>query len=166
MNNPISSNKTHPRTGLDDEFYLKTATLVATRNVVSGNGGPFGAAIVTADGRIFAKGNSVTTTNDPTAHAEVNTIRFACEELGTFDLSGCVLYSSCEPCPMCLGAALWSRVERIVFAADRHDAADAGFDDAAFYEKLAEGNVAEQILLEGRKAPFERWATYTERTEY
>lgn len=166
MSNLISANHVHPVTGLDDEFYLKTATLVAAKNVVSGNGGPFGATIVTADGKIFTAGNSVTTTNDPTAHAEVNTIRLACKELETFDLSGCVLYSSCEPCPMCLGAALWSRVDRIVFAADRHDAADAGFDDAVFYEKLAEGNVAQQILLEGRNMPFEKWATYTERTEY
>jgi guanine deaminase len=166
MNNNTAPAKVHPVTGLDDEFYLKTATLIATKNVITGNGGPFGAVIVTADGRIFAKGNSVTTTNDPTAHAEVNAIRFACAELGTFDLSGCVLYSSCEPCPMCLGAALWSRAERVVFAADRHDAADAGFDDAAFYAKLAEGNVAEQLLLEGRKVPFEKWGDYTERTEY
>ena len=166
MDNLISPNNCHPVTGLDDEFYLKTATLVAIKNVRSGNGGPFGAVIVTPEGRVFAEGNSVTTTNDPTAHAEVNTIRFACSVLGTFDLSGSVLYSSCEPCPMCLGAALWSRVERVVFAADRYGAADAGFDDAAFYDKLAEGNVAEQLLIEGHKRPFEAWATYTERTEY
>jgi guanine deaminase len=110
MNNPILPKTVHPVTGLDDEAYLQVATTLATENVLTGNGGPFGAVIVTADGRIFGKGNSVTTTNDPTAHAEVNAIRLACKELETFDLSGCVLYSSCEPCPMCLGAALWSRV--------------------------------------------------------
>jgi guanine deaminase len=167
MDNSITSASIfHPVTGLDDETYLKLATVVATENVLRGNGGPFGAVIVTPEGRIFSKGNSVTTTNDPTAHAEVNAIRFACAELGTFDLSGCVLYSSCEPCPMCLGAALWSRVERVVFAADRYDAADAGFDDAAFYAKLAEGNVAEQLIIDNHKRPFEAWGEYTERTEY
>lgn len=150
----------------DDAVYLRMAVEVAKDNVLSGNGGPFGAVIVTADGTVFPMGNSVTTTNDPTAHAEVNAIRYACKELGTFDLSGCVLYSSCEPCPMCLGASLWSRVERVVFAADRYNAADAGFDDAAFYEKLAEGGVAEQLKLPELNHPFDTWKSYTNRIEY
>lgn len=156
----------HPRTDQEDVIYLKIATTIATENVLSGNGGPFGAVIVTPSGRIFSKGNSVTTTNDPTAHAEVNVIRFACNEMNTFDLSGCVLYSSCEPCPMCLGAALWSRVDRIVFAADRNNAAAAGFDDAEFYDKLATGEVAEQLVFDSYRKPFETWATYTGRVEY
>ena len=147
-----------------DEFCLGAAIEIATSNVLSGNGGPFGAVILTSDGAIYGRGNSVTTTNDPTAHAEVNTIRYVCETLGTFDLSGCVLYSSCEPCPMCLGAALWSRVDRIVFAADRHDA--AGFDDAAFYDKLSKGGVAEQLIFDKYNQPFETWTSYKERTEY
>jgi guanine deaminase len=166
--NAHPSETSHTGSGLDDHAYLVIATQIATENVLSGKGGPFGAVIVAPDGRIFAKGNSVTSTNDPTAHAEVNAIRFACQELGTFDLSGCVLYSSCEPCPMCLGAAMWSRVERVAFAADRHDAAAAGFDDAVFYEKLAaeENDFAEQHVFDNYKKPFEVWETFGNRTEY
>lgn len=146
--------------------YLRLAVEVANENVLSGNGGPFGAVIVTADGKVFSKGNSVTTTIDPTAHAEVNVIRAACAELGTFDLSGCVLYSSCEPCPMCLGASLWSRVDRVIFTANTSSAAAAGFDDAVFYEKLAEGGVAERVIIDSYNMPFETWKTYTGRIEY
>jgi guanine deaminase len=149
-----------------DGYYIQLAIRTAMDNVYSGNGGPFGAVIVTPSGRVIACGNSVTTTNDPTAHAEVNTIREACRQLETFSLEGCILYSSCEPCPMCLGAALWSRVDRIVFAADRHDAADAGFDDAAFYEKLAAGDVAEHLKTENAVSPFNVWKKTTTRTEY
>ncbi len=112
--------------------HLKHAVDLATRNVQNG-GGPFGAVIVTADGTVFEGLNRVTANNDPTAHAEVTAIRVACAESGTFDLSGATLYTSCEPCPMCLSSALWARVEHVYFAADRHDAADAGFDDAVFY---------------------------------
>lgn len=158
-NNPDASS-------IEDEKYLNLAIRAAEQNVLTGNGGPFGAIIVTPTGDYYSIGNSVTTTNDPTAHAEVNAIRLACRELETFDLSGCVLYSSCEPCPMCLGAALWSRVERIVFAADRHDAAAAGFDDAAFYEKLALGGVAEQISVDKYNLPFEQWNAYSARIAY
>lgn len=149
-----------------DKWYLNVAIEVAEENVLNGTGGPFGAVIITPDNLIFASGNSVTTTNDPTAHAEVNTIRLACQELGTFDLSGCVLYSSCEPCPMCLGASLWSRVDRVVFSADRYQAAAAGFDDAEFYEKLAAGNVAQQIILPNSNHPFEEWKTFSNRIDY
>ncbi|MCU1520561.1 MAG: CMP/dCMP deaminase zinc-binding [Arthrobacter sp.] len=115
------------------EQYLARSIQLATANVLN-SGGPFGAVIVTADGRTFDGVNRVTADNDPTAHAEVTAIRAACRELGTFDLSGAVLYTSCEPCPMCLASALWARVQRVVFAADRHDAASVGFDDAVFYE--------------------------------
>jgi guanine deaminase len=116
-----------------DQEHLARAVRLATANVLN-NGGPFGAVIVTADGQTFEGVNRVTALNDPTAHAEVTAIRRACSELGTFALTGATLYSSCEPCPMCLASALWARVERVVFAADRHDAASAGFDDAVFYE--------------------------------
>ena len=115
------------------EHFLARSIQLATANVLN-SGGPFGAVIVTAGGQAFDGVNRVTATNDPTAHAEVTAIRRACSELGTFDLRGATLYTSCEPCPMCLASALWARVERVVFAADRHDAASVGFDDAVFYE--------------------------------
>lgn len=153
-------------TAFDDKIYLQLAIAVADENVRNGNGGPFGAVIVGPEGEIYSKGNSVTTTIDPTAHAEVNAIRFACEQIGSFDLSGYTLYSSCEPCPMCLGASLWSRVDRVVFAADRYDAANAGFDDAAFYEKLERGGVAQHIEVEEHNHPFELWAEKATRTDY
>lgn len=108
-------------------------------------------------GEVFGAANSITSNNDPTAHAEVQAIRLAGQRLETFDLSGCVLYSSCEPCPMCLGAALWARVDRIVYAADRHDAAAAGFDDAAFYALMANGGVAKQLSVPNFNEPFEAW---------
>lgn len=151
---------------MNDAGYLQLAIDTAVKNVESGNGGPFGAVILFPNGDTVAVGNSVTTTIDPTAHAEVNAIRAACAKAGVFNLEGCVLYSSCEPCPMCLGAALWSRVDRIVFSADRYDAADAGFDDAAFYEKLAAGDVAERIILDNSVQPFTTWNEYQLRTEY
>src|SRR5262245_9316936 len=114
---------------MTDADFLIEAIALSRERMLAGAGGPFGALIV-RDGEIFARGwNRVTTTNDPTAHAEVVAIRAACERLGTFRLDGCVIYASCEPCPMCLAAAYWSRVARLVFAASREDAAQAGFDD-------------------------------------
>jgi guanine deaminase len=156
------------------EFLAKTIGL-ATANVLN-SGGPFGAVIVTADGQTFDGVNRVTATNDPTAHAEVTAIRRACSELGTFDLTGATLYTSCEPCPMCLASALWARVERVVFAADRHDAASVGFDDAVFYEyfendqrdalmpvtKLELGDPQAPPILE----PFNTWNTLDSRIDY
>ncbi|MBD7994737.1 nucleoside deaminase [Arthrobacter sp. Sa2CUA1] len=153
-----------------DAAYLERAIELATSNVAS-NGGPFGAVIVAADGQAFDGVNRVTANNDPTAHAEVTAIRTACAALGTFDLSGAVLYTSCEPCPMCLASALWARVDRVVFAADRHDAARAGFDDAVFYEYF-QTPVEErsmpviQISGESRNDPFDAWKTAANRTEY
>ncbi len=156
------------------EHYLATSIGLATANVLN-SGGPFGAVIVTADGQSFEGVNRVTATNDPTAHAEVTAIRNACRELGTFDLSGATLYSSCEPCPMCLASALWARIDNVVFAADRHDAASVGFDDAVFYEyfenknrdalmpvsKLELGPHAPAIL-----EPFNTWNTLASRIDY
>ncbi|MET3143696.1 MULTISPECIES: nucleoside deaminase [unclassified Arthrobacter] len=157
------------------EHFLATSIKLATANVLN-SGGPFGAVIVTADGRAFEGVNRVTATNDPTAHAEVTAIRNACRELGTFDLSGATLYTSCEPCPMCLASALWARIGNVVFAADRHDAASVGFDDAVFYEyfenedrdalmpvaKLELGHPQAPAILE----PFNTWNTLDSRIDY
>ena len=113
---------------------------------VENGGGPFGAVIV-KDGKIIAgTSNSVTLDNDPTAHAEVNCIRKACKALGTFDLSGCDIYTSCEPCPMCLGAIYWAHLDRIFYANNRKDAAEIDFDDDFIYEEIAKP-------LDGRKTP-------------
>ncbi|WP_121241769.1 nucleoside deaminase [Kocuria sp. KSNUG] len=152
--------------------HLLTAIEAARRNA-SADGGPFGAVLVTADGREFTAVNRVTADNDPTAHAEVCAIRAACSALGTYDLSGATLYSSCEPCPMCLSSALWARLDRVHFAADRHDAAAGGFDDAAFYDFFTAPPEQKDALLpvrhvavETRTSPFESWAANTERTTY
>jgi tRNA(Arg) A34 adenosine deaminase TadA len=116
--------------------FMAEAIRQAEKNISNGNGGPFGAVIVKDGKLIAAAGNKVTSTNDPTAHAEVVAIREACRELDTFDLSGCEIYASCEPCPMCLGAIMWARIEKLYFAADRKDAAEAGFDDELFYREI------------------------------
>ena len=154
------------------QAHLNHATELATRNVHNG-GGPFGAIIVTADGREFEGINRVTANNDPTAHAEVTAIRTACAETGTFDLTGATLYSSCEPCPMCLASSLWARVDRVYFAADRQDAEDAGFDDAVFYNffdtPVAERSMRVDQLATGdgaHLAPFTAWGALESRIEY
>src|SRR3974390_2427459 len=116
--------------------FMREAILRAVENVRGGRGGPFGAVVVKG-GRVIAAGtNTVTTANDPTAHAEVNAIREACRAMGTFQLTGCEIYTSCEPCPMCLGAIYWARPDRVYFAATASDAAEAGFDDSFIYDKL------------------------------
>ena len=117
--------------------FMLEAIRKAEENILTGKGGPFGAVVV-RDGEIIASvGNQVTSTNDPTAHAEVVAIREACKVLDTFDLTGCEIYASCEPCPMCLGAIMWARIDTLYYAADRVDAAKAGFDDELFYTELA-----------------------------
>jgi guanine deaminase len=116
---------------------MHLAIRLATENVQKGAGGPFGAVVV-KNGEIVATGvNTVTSVNDPTAHAEVNAIREACKALGTFQLPGCVLYTSCEPCPMCLGAVYWVRLDSVVYGNTCHDAAEIGFDDHFIYEELS-----------------------------
>ena len=118
-----------------DKQFMREAIRLANESVKNG-GGPFGAVIV-KDGEIIAgSSNSVTINNDPTAHAEVSTIREACRKLGTFDLSGCVIYTSCEPCPMCLGAIYWAHIDRIYYGNTRSDAADIDFADNFIYEEL------------------------------
>jgi len=122
---------------MDDNYYIEKALNLALENVKSGKGGPFG-AIVVKEGKIIATGtNSVTTENDPTAHAEVNAIRNACKKLNSYQLDDCEIYSSCEPCPMCLGAIYWARPKKLVFAATKTDAALAGFDDSYIYDEIS-----------------------------
>lgn len=118
------------------EEFMRMAIALSVQNVTESLGGPFGAVIV-KDGKIIAgSANKVTSTNDPTAHAEVSAIRLACQELNTFDLSGCVIYTSCEPCPMCLGAIYWSRIETIYYANTKVDAENIGFSDKFIYDEL------------------------------
>ncbi|MEV8146410.1 nucleoside deaminase [Specibacter sp. NPDC078709] len=154
------------------EGYLARAVKLASDNVLN-NGGPFGAIVVTADGKEFAGLNRVTAALDPTAHAEVTAIRNACQGVGSFDLFGATLYTSCEPCPMCLASALWARIGRVYFAADRHDAAAAGFDDALFYDYFDAGNdgalmpVAQARPSTGSAVdPFDQWRNNANRTDY
>jgi tRNA(Arg) A34 adenosine deaminase TadA len=126
--------------------FMRRAIELSTENVLSGRGGPF-AALVVSEGEIVAEGtNLVTSTNDPTAHAEVVAIRRACSALGSFQLAGCDIYSSCEPCPMCLGAIYWARPARVLFGNTRQDAAAIGFDDSLIYAELA-------MPIERRKIP-------------
>ena len=151
--------------------FLRRAIALATQNVASGKGGPFGAVIV-RDGRIAGEGaNSVTTTSDPTAHAEVNAIRAAAKALGTFMLAGCELYTSCEPCPMCLAAAYWARVDAVYYGACAADAARAGFDDAFLYAELRKDTAerelrATQLLGDEAWASFAAWIASPNKIEY
>ena len=153
-----------------DAHWLTLAVDLAVANVADG-GGPFGAALV-ADGAFVASGvNRVTPDLDPTAHAEVVAIRAACRARGDFSLAGGTLYSSCEPCPLCLTASLWSRLDRIVYAADRFDAAQAGFDDLRFYELMAVRREAlplrvERLAVRDCGLPFAAWAAKPDRVPY
>jgi tRNA(Arg) A34 adenosine deaminase TadA len=123
---------THP----PNPAHLRRAIELATQNVLAGTGGPFAAVIVRAGEVIAEAANSVTTNNDPTAHGEINAIRKACAALNSFTLAGCEIYSSCEPCPMCLAAIYWARLGAIYYGSNQQDAATAGFDDAFLYEEL------------------------------
>jgi guanine deaminase len=151
--------------------FMQRAIELAVQAVESKSGGPFGAVVV-KDGQIVGEGqNRVTSTNDPTAHAEVEALRAAGGALGTFDLTGCELYTSCEPCPMCLAAALWSRIDSIAFAGTRDDAAAAGFDDKAFYVELAlpeaERRVPMTPFLHADAArAFAAWQAQVDRSPY
>lgn len=151
--------------------FLQTAIDIAKSNVNSGKGGPFGAIIV-KDGKIIAQGtNTVTSANDPTAHAEVNAIRQACKELNDFNLSGCVIYTSCEPCPMCLSAIYWARLDKIYYAADKNDASFGGFDDSYIYKEIAldknkRAIKSEQFLKEMGRQPFEAWNNKQDKIKY
>ncbi len=127
------------------EDLMRRAIAISAEQMRANKGGPFG-AVIAKDGEIIAEGwNKVTSANDPTAHAEVEAVREAGRVLGTFDLSGCVIYTSCEPCPMCLSAIYWARLDRIYYANTRNDAADIGFDDALIYDEVAK-DIAERSL--------------------
>lgn len=151
--------------------FLRRAIELATENVVEGRGGPFGAVVV-REGEIVGEGaNSVTATNDPTAHAEVNAIRAAAQALGTFTLAGCELYTSCEPCPMCLAAAYWAHVDAIYYGASAEDAARAGFDDAFLYGEIRKSRElrkipAMRLLGDEAQASFDEWMAETNKIEY
>lgn len=155
---------------MNKEDFMREAVKLSLANVDEG-GGPFGAVIV-KDGEIIAKGvNLVTSSNDPTAHAEINAIREATQKLGTFDLSGCEIYSSCEPCPMCLGAIYWARLDKIYFANTKSDAKNIDFDDSFIYEELEKPIEnrripTKQMLREEALAAFEKWRDKEDKIEY
>lgn len=144
---------------------------MATANVHAGSGGPF-AAIIVKDGRVVGRGvNRVTSVNDPTAHAEVMAIRDACRNLATYKLEGAVIYSSCEPCPMCLSAIYWARIDAIYYAAEHTDAARAGFDDSFIYQEVRRSPRdrsvrAEQIDCQHAFKPFQDWIELDGKIEY
>ncbi|MEO9209566.1 MAG: nucleoside deaminase [Ginsengibacter sp.] len=154
-----------------EEKFMHEAIILSQNGITNNEGGPFG-CIVVKDDKIVGRGNNkVTGTNDPTAHAEVVAIRDACKNLQTFQLDGCEIYTSCEPCPMCLGAIYWARPSIIYYANTRHDAAEIGFDDSMIYEEM-------QADLEHRKIPiinlgradakkvFDNWKEKEDKTEY
>lgn len=150
---------------------MRRAIALALENVSSGRGGPFGAVIVKNGDVISEAVNTVTSDNDPTAHAEVNAIRAACRKLGTFQLDGCDIYTSCEPCPMCLGAIYWSRPRAIYFGAGNDTAAQAGFDDSEIYRQVrspfSARSIPMQELLPGEAAaPFTAWINFADRIRY
>ena len=156
---------------MEKEELMRRAIAVSENSVRNG-GGPFGAVIASKEGEIIAEAsNSVTIDHDPTAHAEVNCIRKATAKLGTFDLAGYDIYTSCEPCPMCLGAIYWAHLDKIYYANDRKDAAAIGFDDDFIYPELELKNEdrhkkMELLLPEEAKKAFEMWAESTDKTEY
>ncbi|MCD9196845.1 nucleoside deaminase [Aeromicrobium wangtongii] len=153
-----------------DADWLSQAIDLAVSNVAAG-GGPFGAVIV-RDGKLVAAGqNRVTRDLDPTAHAEVEAIRAACATIGDFSLAGMTLYTSCEPCPLCVSASLWARLDRVVYAADREDAARGGFDDREFYELFSRDRATwptrvEEIRPPHAEAPFDAWLSAADRIAY
>jgi len=150
---------------------MAQAIRMAVENVRAGHGGPF-AALVVRDGEVIATGvNQVTSVNDPTAHAEIVAIRAACRALGHFQLTGCDVYASCEPCPMCLGAIYWARPARVFFAASREDAAAAGFDDSLIYSELEKNWDERRIPMIGlmrdeAQGAFQEWRAKRDRVDY
>ena len=155
----------------EHEKFMRRAIELARKGVDDGIGGPFGCVVV-SDGEIIGEGsNQVTSTNDPTAHAEIVAVREACRRLNSFQLTGCTIYTSCEPCPMCLVAIYWARPAAIFFAATRDDAAAAGFDDELFYDELEKPNEDRQLqtrslLREESQTVFQRWLEKPDKVEY
>jgi guanine deaminase len=153
------------------EAFMREAIQLSLSNIQTCKGGPFGAVIV-KDGRIIARGaNNVTSSNDPTAHAEVVAIRQACEKLQTFQLTGCEIYASCEPCPMCLGAIYWARLDKLYYANTKYDAAAINFDDKFIYEELEKplehrSLFTQQLLREEALEAFKNWSQQDQKIEY
>ncbi|MGH3931832.1 MAG: nucleoside deaminase [Pseudonocardiaceae bacterium] len=153
-----------------EEKWLAAVIELAVQNVYEG-GGPF-AAVIVVEGMLVSTGqNRVVRDNDPTAHAEVVAIRAACSARGDFSLGGAILYASCEPCPLCLAAALWARMDRVVYAADRYDAARGGFDDREFHDLFARDRATwpmtvEALAVPGSTEPFDTWRANPDRVEY
>lgn len=155
----------------DEKVFMARAIELARRGVDHNLGGPFGCVVV-KDGLIIGEGNNhVTSTNDPTAHAEVVAIREACKSLSSFQLDGCVIYTSCEPCPMCLGAIYWARPAKVYYACTRDDAAAIGFDDRFIYEELGKDNTEREMVLQNMMrdealAVFHEWLAKPDKVEY
>lgn len=156
---------------MDKTYFMRRAIALSLDMMRAGRGGPFG-AIVVKDNQIIGEGyNKVTSTQDPTAHAEIVAIREACRTLGSFSLSGCEIYTSCEPCPMCLSAIYWARLERLYFANTRTDAAAIGFDDEKIYKEigkpLADQRIpSTQLLAEEGTAAFREWEDKADKVPY
>ena len=154
-----------------DEYFMRYAISLAQNGIDDGKGGPFGAVVVKG-GEIIGEGcNQVTSTNDPTAHAEIVAVRNACQNLNSFQLEDCVIYTSCEPCPMCLGAIYWARPTKIFFACNKADAANIGFDDQFIYEEIERPIDSRHIetinfLRDEGLTVFTNWASKTDKTEY
>lgn len=155
----------------DHQKFMKRAAVLSLENIKNGTGGPFGAVIV-RDGKIIGEGsNSVTSTNDPTAHAEVNAIRNACKNVDDFSLEGATIYSSCEPCPMCLSAIYWARIEHIYYSNTQEDAANIGFDDAFLYKEVKLPKEERSLPIEKVDVPeakqaFDKWDENQDKIEY
>ncbi len=155
---------------MDKEYFMRKAIKLSIESVKNG-GGPFGAVIV-KNGKILAEAsNSVTKNNDPTAHAEVNAIRIATQKLNSFDLSGCEIYSSCEPCPMCLGAIYWAKIDKLYFANTKIDAKNIGFDDSFIYDEIAlpynkRKLKTTQMLKDEATIAFKEWENLDNKIEY
>lgn len=154
-----------------DKKLMQRAIELAERGMDSNSGGPFGCVIAKGDEIVGEGWNQVTSTNDPTAHAEVVAIREACQKLGKFQLDGCVVYTSCEPCPMCLGALYWARPESVYFACTREDAAEIGFDDDFIYEELEKSNRERHLQIvnlmrDDALTVFQKWAKKPDKQEY
>ncbi len=151
--------------------FMKRAIALSLEKMQANQGGPF-AAVIVKEGRIIAEGwNQVTSTNDPTAHAEVSAIREACQKLQTFELKGCEIYTSCEPCPMCLASIYWARIDRIYYANTRHDAASIDFDDEFLYQEIAlpidqRKIPTQQLLRDEAFKVFQKWQTKSDKVTY
>ncbi len=151
--------------------YLQQAVDLANQNVINQQGGPYGAIIVKDQQIIAVNGNCVTINNDPTAHAEIMAIRQACKILDDFQLKNCTLYTSCEPCPMCLGAIYWARLKKVYFACNRQDAAKAGFDDSFIYDEIKLNPHKRYIpmhhlSIENAEKPFLEWTRKVKKQIY